>query len=107
MRCALRVPKSSAIFYDFEDYEQLVDTARRSDWQTYLIGTHPHTRCARPKVLGCETRWDKARRMRDEPHPGSFFFRPPRPSPCPDRRHVARLAAHFLGDEGAVLPFLW
>ena len=35
---------------------------------------HPHTRCARPKVLGCETRWDKARRMRDEPHPGSFFF---------------------------------
>ena len=34
------------------------------------------------------------------------FFRPPRPSPCPDRRHVARLAAHFLGDEGAVLPFL-
>ena len=40
MPCAirlLRVPKSSAIFYDFEDYEQLVDTARRSDWQTYLI----------------------------------------------------------------------
>ena len=35
---------------------------------------HPsRPRYARPKVLGCETRWDKARRMRDEPHPGSFF----------------------------------
>ena len=78
---------------------------RGGGW-TVLTPQHLHTRCARTKVLGCETRWDKARRMRDEPHPGSFFFRPPRPSPCPDRRHVARLAAHFLGDEGAVLPFL-
>ena len=25
--------------------------------------------CARPKVLGCETRWDKAGRMRDTPSP--------------------------------------
>ena len=57
--------------------------------------TIPHTRCARPKVLGCETkfRWDKARRMRDEPHPGSFFFARLDLSPCPDRRHVARLGS--------------
>ena len=27
----------------------------------------PHARCARPKVLGCGTRWDKAGRMRDNP----------------------------------------
>ena len=27
----------------------------------------PHARCARPKVLGCGTRWDKAGRMRDKP----------------------------------------
>ena len=33
----LPVPKTSAKFHDFDDYEQLVDTARRSDLQTYLI----------------------------------------------------------------------
>ena len=33
----LPVPKTSATFHDFADYEQLVDTARRSDWQVYLI----------------------------------------------------------------------
>ena len=33
----LPIPKTSARFHDFADYEQLVGTARRSDWQTYLI----------------------------------------------------------------------
>ena len=33
----LPIPKTSARFHDFDDYEQLVDTARRSDLQTYLI----------------------------------------------------------------------
>ena len=33
----LRVPKSTAVFHDFEDYERLVETARNSDWQTHLI----------------------------------------------------------------------
>ena len=40
MPCTIRllpVPKTSATFHDFDDYEQLVDTARRSDWQIYLI----------------------------------------------------------------------
>jgi integrase len=33
----LRVPKSSAAFHDFDDYERLVDTARDAEWQTHLI----------------------------------------------------------------------
>ena len=33
----LPIPKTSASFHDFDDYERLVATARRSDWQTYLI----------------------------------------------------------------------
>ena len=40
MPCAIRllpVPKTSATFHDFDVFERLVDTARRSDWQTYLI----------------------------------------------------------------------
>ena len=40
MPCAirlLRVPKSSATFHDFDDYEHLVEAARDADWQTHLI----------------------------------------------------------------------
>ena len=40
MPCAIRllpVPKSSAAFHDFDDYEWLVETASQTDWQTYLI----------------------------------------------------------------------
>ena len=33
----LRVPKTSASFHDFDDFERLVDTARETDWQTHLI----------------------------------------------------------------------
>ena len=33
----LRVPKSSATFHDFDDYERLVEAARDADWQTHLI----------------------------------------------------------------------
>ena len=33
----LRVPKSSAHFHDFDDYERLVKTAGRSGWQASLI----------------------------------------------------------------------
>ena len=33
----LRVPKTSASFHDFDDFERLVDTAREADWQTHLI----------------------------------------------------------------------
>lgn len=32
----LRIPKSSAGFYDFDEFEQLV-TAARADWSAYLI----------------------------------------------------------------------
>ena len=40
MPCAIRllpVPKTSATFHDFDVFERLVDTARRADWQIYLI----------------------------------------------------------------------
>ena len=33
----LPIPQTSASFHDFDDYERLVATARRSDWLTYLI----------------------------------------------------------------------
>jgi integrase len=33
----LRVPKMSATFHDFDDYERLVETAGETDWQTTLI----------------------------------------------------------------------
>ncbi len=53
----LRVPKSTAVFHDFEDYERLVETARRSDWQTYLIvllGGEAGLRCG--EMLALERR---------------------------------------------------
>ena len=40
MPCTIRllpVPKASATFHDFADFERLVDTARETDWQSYLI----------------------------------------------------------------------
>ena len=40
MPCTIRlmpVPPTSATFHDFDVYERLVDTARGTDWQTYLI----------------------------------------------------------------------
>ena len=58
MPCTIRllpVPKTSATFHDFDDYEQLVDTARRSDWQIYLIvllGGEAGLRCG--EVLALE-----------------------------------------------------
>ena len=40
MPCAitlLRVPKSAARFYDFDEYERLVEAARRDDHTTWLV----------------------------------------------------------------------
>ena len=40
MPCTIRllpVPKTSASFHDFDDFEWLVDTARETDWQTHLV----------------------------------------------------------------------
>ena len=51
----LRVPKSSATFHDFDDYERLVEAARDSDWQTHLIvllGGEAGLRCG--ELLGLE-----------------------------------------------------
>ena len=102
-------------------------TAFGDAMSTLLIGTvmsgfiflclvHPHTRCARPKVLGCETRWDKARRMRDEPHPGSFFSpastfalsRPPAcgttGSPLPRRRRRCAAIPGRAPVQGVIRP---
>ena len=47
-----------------------ITAARASQWRDqFLAAGQPQaeTRCARPKVLGCETRWDKVGRMRDTP----------------------------------------
>ena len=58
MPCTIRllpVPKTSATFHDFDDYEQLVDTARRSDWQIYLmvlLGGEAGLRCG--EILALE-----------------------------------------------------
>ena len=62
MPCTIRllpVPKSSAAFHDFDDFERLVDTARETDWQTYLIvllGGEAGFRCGEMMALetvGC------------------------------------------------------
>ena len=50
----LPVPKTSATFHDFDDCERLVDTARRSDWQIYLIvllGGEAELRCGEMLAL--------------------------------------------------------
>ena len=57
MPCAIRllpVPKSSATFHDFADFERLVDTARETDWRTYLIvllGGEAGLRCGEMMAL--------------------------------------------------------
>ena len=50
----LRVPKTSASFHDFDDFERLVDTARETDWQTHLIvllGGEAGQRCGEMMAL--------------------------------------------------------
>ena len=50
----LRVPKTSASFHDFDDFERLVDTARETDWQTHLIvllGGEAELRCGEMMAL--------------------------------------------------------
>ena len=50
----LRVPKTSASFHDFDDFERLVDTAREADWQTHLIvllGGEAGLRCGEMMAL--------------------------------------------------------
>ena len=49
-----RVPKSSANFHDFDDYERLVKTAERADWQALLIvllGGEAGLRCGEMMAL--------------------------------------------------------
>ena len=51
---------------------------------TQRPGRIPHARCARPKVLGCGTRRDKAGRMRDTPRCLLWFCEAPRPDGVQD-----------------------
>ena len=57
MPCTIRllpVPKSSAVFHDFDDFERLVDAARDSDWRAHLIvllGGEASLRCGEMKAL--------------------------------------------------------
>ena len=57
MPCTIRllpVPKSSAAFHDFDDFECLVKAARDSDWQAHLVvllGGEAGLRCGEMKAL--------------------------------------------------------
>ena len=57
MPCTIRllpVPRTSAAFHDFDDFERLVDTARETDWQTHLIvllGGEAGLRCGEMMAL--------------------------------------------------------
>ena len=57
MPCTVRllpVPKSSAVFHDFDDYERLVNVAGEMEWQAHLVvllGGEGGLRCGEMKAL--------------------------------------------------------
>ena len=57
MPCAIRllpVPKSSAVFHDFDDFECLVGVTRETEWQAHLVvllGGEAGLRCGEIKAL--------------------------------------------------------
>ena len=72
MPCTIRllpVLKTSATFHDFDDYEQLVDTARRSDWQIYLMACCWAVR----RDYGAARCWRWNGRMWISPHDSSAY----------------------------------